>query len=223
MALDYHAPDAQLLVAEMMILASAAVAELAQKAGLPLLHRTQDVALPKEYAGVWTAPADMTRVMRALTPSALEVQPRPHAALGLPRYTPMTSPLRRYPDLVNEAQLVHFLRTGGPRWDTEALAALLQTLHPVLDAVGQVQRFRPRYWKLLYFRQQGDKIWWPGVITEENDVMVSVSLPEQGMFVRGKRRLFDERACPGMAVRLRLGKVQPLYNEMQILEAMTAE
>ncbi len=222
-ALDYHAPDAQLLVAEMMILASAAVAELAQKAGLPLLHRTQDVALPKEYAGVWTAPADMTRVMRALTPSALEVQPRPHAALGLPRYTPMTSPLRRYPDLVNEAQLVHFLRTGGPRWDTEALAALLQTLHPVLDAVGQVQRFRPRYWKLLYFRQQGDKIWWPGVITEENDVMVSVSLPEQGMFVRGKRRLFDERACPGMAVRLRLGKVQPLYNEMQILEAMTAE
>ena len=86
-----------------------------------------------------------------------------------------------------------------------------------------MQRFRPRYWKLLYFRQQGDKIWWPGVITEENDVMVSVSLPEQGMFVRGKRRLFDERACPGMAVRLRLGKVQPLYNEMQILEAMTAE
>ena len=27
----------------------------------------------------------------------------------------------------------------------------------VLDAAGQVQRFRPRYWKLLYFRQQGDK------------------------------------------------------------------
>ncbi len=222
-ALDYHAPDAQLLVAEMMILASAAVADLAQDAGLPMLHRTQDVALPKEYAGVWTAPAEMTRVMRALTPSALEVQARPHAALGLPRYAPMTSPLRRYPDLVNEAQLVHFLRTGGPRWDAEALTALLQILHPVLDAVGQVQRFRPRYWKLLYFRQQGDKVWWPGVITEENDVMVSVSLPEQGFFVRGRRRLFDERACPGMDVRLRLGKVQPLYNEIQILEAVTAE
>ena len=50
-----------------------------------------------------------------------------------------------------------------------------------------------------------------------------MSLPEQGLFVRGRRRLFDERAAPGMRVRVRLGKVQPLYNEIQILEAVPAE
>ena len=89
--------ERRMLVAETMILASAAVAEWARERGLPMLHRTQDVALPKEYAGVWTAPQDMARIMRALTPSSLELQARPHAALGLPRYTPVTSPLRRYP------------------------------------------------------------------------------------------------------------------------------
>lgn len=57
------------------------------------------------------------------------------------------------------------------------------------------------------------------MITEENDTFVSVSLPDQGMFVRGKRRLFDERACPGMSVVVRIGKVHPLYNEIQIMEA----
>lgn len=220
---DYHAPDAQMLVAEMMILASAAVADWAAERGLAMLHRTQDVALPKEYAGIWSTPQDMTRIMRALTPSSLEVQARPHAALGLARYTPMTSPLRRYPDLVNEAQLVHFLGCGEPRWTDAGMVELLNVLSPALDAAGQVQRFRPRYWKLLFFRQKGDKVWWQGVITEENDAFVSVSLPDQGLFVRGRRRLFDERAHPGQAVDVRIGKVQPLYNEITILEALAKD
>ena len=221
--LDYQAADAQMLVAEMMILASAAVAQWAAEHGVAMLHRVQDVVLPREYAGIWTSPQDMTRIMRALTPSGLEVQARPHAALGLARYTPVTSPLRRYPDLVNEEQLVHYFRTGQPRWTEAELVDLLNVLSPALDAAGQVQRFRPRYWKLLFFRQKGDKVWWNGVITEENDAFVTVSLPEQGMFVRGKRRMFDERAHPGLAVDVRIGKVQPLYNEIMILEAVPAD
>ena len=218
-----NCPDSQSAVAEMMILASAAVADWAAARSLPLLHRTQDVALPREYAGVWTRPEDMTRIMRALAPSSLEVQARPHAALGLPRYAPVTSPLRRYPDLVNEAQIAHFLQHGVPRWEAGALTELLVSLNAALEAAGQIQRFRPRYWKLLFFRQQGDKVWWPGTITEENDVFANVSLPDQGIFLRGKRRQFDERACPGTAVEVRIGRVNPLYNEIMLLEARTAD
>lgn len=220
---DKPCPDTQPMVAEMMILASASAADWAAARSLPLLHRTQDVALPREYAGVWSAPQDMTRIMRALIPSSLEVQARPHAALGLARYAPMTSPLRRYSDLVNEVQITSMLLRGAPRWTAEELNPLLTSINVALEAAGQVQRFRPRYWKLLYFRQQGDKVWWDGVITEENDAFVSVSLPEESIFLRGRRRLFDERACPGMAVRVRVGKVNPLYNEISIVEAMTSE
>jgi len=211
--------DTQNLVAEMMILASAAVADWAAERNIPLLHRTQDVTLPKEYAGVWTKPEDMFRIMRALAPSCLEIRARRHAALAIDRYAPITSPLRRYADLINEAQTAYFLCNSNPLWDEAALERLLLVLDPVLEAAGQAQRFRLRYWKLLYFRQQGDKVWWPGVITEENDAVVNVSLPEQGIFVRGRRQLFDERACPGIPVSVRLGKINPLYNEIQILEA----
>lgn len=215
--------DARLLVAEMMILASACLAEWGLEKHVPMLHRTQDVAVPREYAGVWRQPQDLARIMRALIPSSLEVQARPHAALGLPRYAPVTSPLRRYPDMVNEAQVCHYLQTGKPRWDENDLETLLDTLRPALEGAGQAQRFRPRYWKLLFFRQQGDKKWWQGVITDENDAYVTVSLPEQGIFVRGRRRFFDERACPGMPVAVRLGRVNPLYNEIQIMEAASLE
>lgn len=216
------APRAQSLVAEMMILASAACALLGREKGIPLFHRAQDVAIPKEYAGVWTSPHDIARIIRALTPSCLETQPRPHAGLGLCSYAPVTSPLRRYPDFINEAQIVSWLREGRPRLDQAALESLLAPLNTRLDAAGQVQRFRPRYWKLLYVRQMGDHVWWDAVVTEENDNFCSVSLPREQIVVRGRRRLFGERACPGQRVRVRIGKVNPLYNEITLLEVVEA-
>lgn len=215
------ATDANLLVAEMMILASAAIADWAEARQLQLIHRVQDVVVPREYAGVWTKPADMARIMRALIPSGLDVQARPHAALGLARYAPVTSPLRRYTDLVNEAQVMAAIAGGQGIFDATGLENILRSLNPALEAAGQVQRFRPRYWKLLHIRQKGDKAWWPGVITEEGEMFVTVSLPEAGLFVRGLRRQFDDRACPGLPVQVRLGRVNPLYNEIRIIEAVT--
>jgi len=206
------------IVAEMMILASGAVAKWGEQRAMPLLYRVQDVAFPKEYAGVWSLPHDMARIMKALVPSGLDISPRPHAALGLPVYSPVTSPLRRYPDLVNEAQVLHILLHGRPRWSRAELGAFLPLLNARLDAAGQVQRFRPRYWKLLYVRQQGDKCWWDGMVTEENDAFVAVSLPREQLVVRGKRKLFSDRVYAGQAVQLRLGKVNPLENKISILE-----
>ncbi|MDR2694973.1 MAG: RNB domain-containing ribonuclease, partial [Deltaproteobacteria bacterium] len=206
------------IVAEMMILASSAAAEWGEQRGVPLLYRVQEVALPREYAGIWTLPHDMARIMKALVPSELELSPRPHAALGVQVYSPVTSPLRRYPDMVNEAQVLHMLLHGHPRWTREELGAFLPLLNARLEAAGQVQRFRPRYWKLLYVRQQGDKFWWDGVVTEENDGFATVSLPREQLLVRGARKLFSERVYAGQAVQLRLGKVHPLENKIAILE-----
>lgn len=212
--------DAQKLVSEMMILGSACLADWAFEHGVPLLHRTQNVALPKEYAGVWNRPEDLARIMRSLIPSCLEVAPRPHAALGLDRYAQVTSPLRRYPDLINEAQILSWLQNGAPKFDETSLAEILDAILPALDAAGMAQKNRPRYWKLLYLRQQGDKVWHKGVITEENEIFVNITLPVENLYARGRRNLFDERATPGMAVRVRLGKVNPLANEVQIMEAV---
>lgn len=215
--------DSQRIVTEMMILGSAAAADWAYGRGIPLLHRSQNVTLPREYAGIWENPADLARIMRSLVPSTFEIAAKPHAALGLERYAQITSPLRRYPDLINEGQLINFIRTGSPRWDEAGLAKILDAVSPALEAVGHAQRFRPRYWKLLYFRQQGDKIWRFGIITDANDMFVNVALPVENINVRGRRNLFDERATPGAGVKIRLGKINPLQNEIQILEVQPAD
>lgn len=214
------ARDAQRAISELMIIANAAVADWANVRNIPLLHRTQNVALPKEYAGVWQKPEDLATIMRSLVPSTLEVKARPHAAMGLQRYAQITSPLRRYSDLLNEAQVVCYLKQHKPRWDDAALEGLLNGAISALDAATQVQRNRPRYWKLLHIRQQGDRVWWPGIITDDNENFVNVAITSLGLSVRGRRGLFYERANPGLAVRIRLGKVNPLTNEIQILEVM---
>lgn len=213
--------DAQRLVSEMMILAGSAIADWASQEKIPLLYRTQNVALPPEYAGIWEDPAQLSGIIKALVPSSLTTMPANHAALGLKRYAQVTSPLRRYPDLINEAQLASYLVKGQPAWAADDLEEMLINLLPALEAASHVQKFRPRYWKLLYFRQAGDRVWHNGVITDENELFVSVTLPAENLFVRGKRNLFDERAAPGSKIRLRLGKINPLLNEIQILETIS--
>ena len=214
---DVPAPEAHLLVSEMMVLTNAALASWAGSHGVTLLHRTQDVTIPPDCVGIWKTPLDIARVVRALAPAVLETTPRRHAGLGEAVYAPSTSPLRRYPDMINETQIISMLRDGKPRWSLEELNALLPLLNARLDAAGQVQRFRPRYWKLLYFRQQADR-WWHAVITDENDAFVTANLPAEQMIVRARRQLFGENVRLGQELEIRLGKVHPLQNEYQIVE-----
>ena len=114
-------------------------------------------------------------------------------------YAPSTSPLRRYPDMINETQIISLLRDGKPRWSKEELDTLLPLLNAHLDAAGQVQRFRPRYWN-------------------ENDAFVTVNMPKEQMIVRARRQFFGERTHPGQELEIRLGKVHPLQNDFQLLE-----
>ena len=161
-------------------------------------------------------------MVRALPSAGLDVQPKRHAGLGLAAYATASSPMRRYTDLLNQGQITRALTQGAPVFSAEELAALLPLLAARQDEVGQVQRFRPRYWKLLFFRQRGDKQWWPAEVTEEHEFFVTVALPWAQLMVRGKRALFDEKTHPGLRVEVRLGKVNPLLNEIHILESREA-
>lgn len=212
-------PQAQLLVSEFMILANEACALWAKERGVALLHRTQDMALPRELAGVWDDPLSIYRVVKQMGPTQLEPTPRPHRALGLEAYAPSTSPLRRYPDLLNAAQLFAFLQTGTPPWDADGLSALLPRLCARLDAANQVQRFRPRYWKLVCVRQNPSRLW-EAVAVEDCGQLLSFAVPQLQIFVRAPKELCGEKFIPGQRFALRFGKTDPLMNEIRVAEAI---
>ncbi len=220
-----QAPKAQLLVSEYMVLANSSMAEWANDKEIPLLFRTQDIVIPPEYAGIWSRPEDIARIARSLSAASLELQARPHAGMGLHVYAPMTSPLRRYSDLVNEAQILSYLEKGSPHFSEAELTQVLLHLNAALDNVNQIQRMRPRYWKLLYCKQQsrkamenaGDDYIWKAVITEENTHFISLALPNEQLFMRVKRTFFSGDVYVGQEIRVRLGKINPLKNEIQVI------
>ncbi len=213
-------PRAQLMVSEFMILGNAAAAQYAIAHGAAMLFRTQDATLPPEVRGVHDDPPSIQRVVRELPPTLTEPEPRPHATLAVPAYAPITSPLRRYTDLVNLAQIECLLRTGAPRWSRGELEARLTELSPRIEAVGRVQRFRPRYWKLLYLQRTCRDQTFEGVVVDlGGGGFVSLSLPALQIYVRATRDTLGDSIYIGQRYALRLGKIDPLTNELRVFGA----
>ncbi|WP_243359809.1 ribonuclease catalytic domain-containing protein [Fundidesulfovibrio terrae] len=220
--LEEH-PEAQMTVSELMILANTSMAAWAAQHGVALMHRVQDISIPHSYSGVWTDPVDMHRVVKQLAGATMEVRPGRHASLAAEAYAPITSPLRRLTDLVNLSQVESYLASGAPRLSRDELVARMPGMAARLDAVGQVQRFRPRYWKLLYMREQSRQREFEAVAVEDCGPVAVLSLVELQMYVRCGRDTLGGSVTPGQKFWLKLGKVDPLTNEFRVLGAREAE
>lgn len=215
-------PMAQTAVSELMILANSCVARWGLERAAPLLHRVQDICIPPGYAGVWTDPVDMHRVVKQLAGATLEVKPGKHASLAAEAYSPVTSPLRRITDLINLAQVESMLKEGAPRFTREELVERLPVISARLDAVSQVQRFRPRYWKLVHMREHCKEREFAAVVLEENGPVVGLSLTGLQIYARAGRDAFPQKPEIGQRLLVKVGKVDPLTNEFRILSAREA-
>ncbi len=104
-------------------------------------------------AGIYRAQQNMKTRM---TTDAL-----PHEGLGVAQYAWSSSPLRRYVDLVNQRQLIAFLRGETPpfqrrvRDSMSQLSELARRFDLTYDAYNEFQRNLERYWCLRYLEQEG--------------------------------------------------------------------
>jgi exoribonuclease-2 len=149
------------MVAEAMILAGAAVAELGRDADLALPYRTQAAApLPSaaELDAIPAGPARLAAIRKGLSRGVSSCQPSPHFSLGLQAYVQVTSPIRRYGDLVCQRQFASLLH-GGDRLSGEALAALLNELEPALRQGVQISREDQRHWQQVWFAEHRQGHW----------------------------------------------------------------
>lgn len=211
-------PRAQIMVSEFMILANSAVAEWASERDVPLVYRTQDIVLPEGSAGIWTDPVDVFQLVKNMGATVTDTEPRPHRGLGLSAYAPVTSPLRRYVDLVNAAQVFSWINRQKPHWTKQELSSRLSMLNSRIQAVSRIQKYRPRYWKLLYFLQNKDKLF-SGVVVHNSGKLVTLALPREKVLVRGPESLFGGKAMTGQRFLVRFNKVDPLHNELKVGEA----
>jgi exoribonuclease-2 len=97
--------------------------------------------------------------LRKIHPLVIDTNPQPHTGLGLDVYTNVSSPIRRYLDLVVQRQIRNFLLNRSLAYDLEELEKIRVFVYPILRDLGMVKRNRIRYWTQKYLLQHsGEKI-----------------------------------------------------------------
>jgi hypothetical protein len=108
-----------MLVAEMMILAGEAVGQLGAAASLPLPFRGQEAPqLPPEavLSALPDGPVKGFALRKCMTRSVVSPQPVRHASLALDAYVQVTSPIRRYTDIIAHFNLKVCIRLFSLGW-----------------------------------------------------------------------------------------------------------
>src|SRR5262249_16568690 len=106
----------------------------------------------------------------------------PHAGLGLEVYTRITSPLRRYLDLVGHQQLRAHLR-GNPLLSEQEVLERVGAAEAVTGTVRHAEWLTEKHWTLVYLLQHPD---WhgEGVLVEKRDRRGTILIPVLGMEIR---------------------------------------
>ena len=86
----------------------------------------------------------------------MSTSPSPHQGLGVSQYAWISSPLRRYIDLINQRQLIALLRREEPPYTREGdeLLIVIRDFEAVYEAYGDFQRSMERYWCLRWLLQE---------------------------------------------------------------------
>jgi exoribonuclease-2 len=155
----------RLLVAEMMILANHLAARYAQQNQLGIIYRTQDPPL-EEINPDFSDPLFFYKIRRLIKPSALSLQPGQHSGLGLSLYTQLTSPLRRFADLVIQRQLVAHLNGEAEPYNQEELFKVLATAEQSAREARGLENQAKRRWFITYLQRHKTESILPVMIVE---------------------------------------------------------
>jgi exoribonuclease-2 len=163
------------LVMEAMLLAGAAVADFVVDHGIPFPFSTQEP--PRmDVVEETTSLAGMYALRRSLMRSQMATIPAPHAGLGLEAYAQVTSPLRRYLDLVAHQQLRAYLG-GKELLSVPVVLERVGAAEAITGSVRRAERLSRRHWTLVYLL---DHPGWTGegVLVDKHGSRGTVLIPE---------------------------------------------
>jgi exoribonuclease-2 len=202
---------ARQLVAEMMILAGETAGRYGQTHELPLPFRGQpqpELPPEEELQALPAGPVRSVAIRRCMSRSEVALSPSRHASLGLDTYIQVTSPIRRYSDLLAHYQLKAHLRGEDLPFPAEQLQPLLASTGNVSYEAMLVERQTNRYWGIEYLRRQAEETWQALLLRwlREDDGLALVLLEDLGLELPARLR---NRYNPGESLWLKVRHADP--------------
>ncbi len=155
---DYMNSPAHNVVSECMILMNRLSGDFFDKNGIPALFRSQTQEIGSEARELY--PADVlfpVKVAKHLKPSFIAFAPEIHKSLGVDCYVQMTSPIRRYTDLLMQRQLISWLEEQKICYSESELEDINTRVSLATREIKNAQRGRQRYWLIRYLLEKDIK------------------------------------------------------------------
>lgn len=216
------------MVAEMMILTGEVAARYGEDNEIPMPFRSQpQPELPSEEE-LMQLEAGWVRdsaIRRCMTRSEMSISPARHATLGLDRYCQVTSPIRRYTDLMGHFQLKAHLRGEDLPFAPTEMPEIIASVSNAAYEATMVERQTKKYWAIEYLRRKDEEN--PG---QPWDVMMVRWLREHeslGLIIFEDLGLefvmrFDRAVEVGERLTIRVSYADPRQEMIRFKEVITA-
>ncbi len=161
------------VVRECMLLAGEAAANFAFKHNISFPYVSQETPdLPKELP---SGLAGQYKLRRSMKRRSVGITPRGHAGLGILMYSQVTSPLRRYSDLVSHQQLRAFI-DGRELLDKDEMLERISAGDAASSATVKAERKSTLHWTLVYLAKNPN---WEGegIVVELKDKQATILIP----------------------------------------------
>ncbi|MDJ0702241.1 MAG: ribonuclease R [Leptolyngbyaceae cyanobacterium MO_188.B28] len=214
--------QARQLVAEMMILAGEVAACYGQDHNLAIPFRSQPQPELPSQEELLQLPTGWVRdcaIRRCMSRSEVGITPARHATLGLGSYSQVTSPIRRYTDLLAHFQLKAHLRGEELPFSAQEMTELTQGASSAAYEASLVERQTKRYWALEYLRRNS-KISWQAMLLRwlrEHERLGLIMLEELGLELAMR---FNRSAKLGDYLQVRVAYADPRKDVVQLEEVM---
>jgi exoribonuclease-2 len=175
---NYMNTTAHIVVAEFMILMNWLSGRFFKEKGIPAIFRSQEEPVSEEARTLdENDPLFPLKAIRFLKSARIGLSPEPHLPIGLDVYVQITSPIRRYLDLVLQKQILGELEGHGAPYKDEELERLYPQVEVGIREKKMIERARERYWLLKHLKSlEGNEI--TGIVSSLRETGVSVYLPE---------------------------------------------
>jgi exoribonuclease II len=200
----------RILVSEMMILANGLSADFASVNALPVIYRTQE---PREALAVEDTPIvealAFERLRKTFKRSRLSLTPGLHSGLGLTAYTQVSSPIRRYADLVTQRQFTAMLSGTQIPHGNEELLQILVDAEAAEQEIRAIEDRSTNYWLLEYLaRYKRDESLAAVVLDAKGNIEL------EDYYLRSKLPA-GNKCEPGQTVNVRIDTIDPLKADVR--------
>ncbi|GHV70559.1 exoribonuclease II [Spirochaetia bacterium] len=192
------------MVRECMLLAGEGAAKWALQRKLPFTFISQEAGDLPAREDILPGLAGSYQIRRCMRPRQLSIKPGIHWGLGLDEYSQVTSPLRRYTDLLAHQQIRAFLKGEAPLGPDEVLAAMAAS-EAAASATVHAERASRAHWTAVYLSDKKDRVF-DGVMVDKKGSRAVLMIPALGLEtqvpLRGKADFNDTVRAALSSVRI---------------------